>query len=373
MSWLLTGAAVAALTLAGAAPASAAAIPVVQPLVFDSPGWRALPLSDRQLFTQFAHVATTFTRHAAGVWAPSFRPDRMPRVIGALPEGAGPGTRPRYAYAIGHPDPAKLGTATPVDLPRELGLPAVHRITDGPALDKLRDLPFYEVDDAAVVHFNYGTGASFDPGTWLLSRIDVHEAFHHFQSTFRPAVPGQPNPLDFPRGPAAVHALALLEDRVLAAPGPARERLRTFLAIRATRYAMVPAVVDLERQQDQWEGTARFAEDRYVELGGQTVVHEDQTPTDRRGLFFHFAGNRSYAVGTATGRLLEQLTGEGWRCLIAEGNAPADAAAKLVGTPEGADRERLIELAKQRHDYPALLARVTAADLPGLDLGRPAR
>lgn len=361
-----------ALILVATPPANAepraAKVPAVAPLTFESAVWRGLPERGRQLFTQFAQVAQTFSRHAADIWATSFRPDKMPHVLGALP--AERASAPGYAYAIGHPRPAELGRATSVDLPRELGLPPVYRIDDGPVLGKLAEIPFYEVDDAGVVSFNYGKGADFDPATWLLSRIDVHEAFHHYQGRFRPAVEQAPDPLRFPRGPAEVHGLGLLEDRVLAADSASpRELLRMFLAVRAARYELEPGVRALERQQDQWEGTARFTEDRYVELGGQQPEHDDAIPHDRTELFFHLAGNRSYAVGSSIGRLLEQVSGPAWRELVAAGAAPHEAAVALVGEPNAGERASLVQAAKEAFGYPELLDKVTQADFPNLRPG----
>ncbi|MDP0398096.1 hypothetical protein [Tsukamurella strandjordii] len=349
------------------APPPARSDTVVQPRAFDSKVWQSLPETDRQLFTQLAFITRTFTERAGEIWAPAFRPDRQPRVLGALPAGA---KKPTYAYAIGHPNPTALGKATPVDLPKELGLQPVYRIDSGPGIDALAEVPFFAVDNG-VISYNYGPGArdTWDPTKWLLSRVDVHEAFHTYQGTFGLA-PGQEDPMTYPRDPASVHALALVEDRVLAQPATtaddARATLRSFLALRATRYQQQPGVRAVEREQESYEGTARFAEDAFVTEGGQDDDHPNRVPDDSRDLFNYLTGNRSYQVGAVLGRLLERTNGTAWRDRIVAGASPYEAVQQFIGDPAPEERDRLVAAAKQQYGYDQLLDKVIRADLPSV-------
>ncbi|WP_137875440.1 hypothetical protein [Rhodococcus sp. Q] len=330
-----------------------------------------------------SEVYRTFSRHSAEIWSENYRLDQG--VIMAADAGSDDGTiNPQYLYTIGHPHPETLGTnPTSVDLPRELGLPPVYRIDDGPVLEKIRDESLiyeYEGAYAGVYSPHQQPGSrAYGADNRLLMLGYVHEWFHVFQGGDQfsqiPSESGGTTDLStYPREPADVHGLALVEDCVLAEQADtheeARDLLRTFLAIRATRWQTQPGVRDKEASGEQMEGLGRYVDDLFARYAGYKVVYEDdqQRSAEPKPLFVSIAAGRSYNTGSAIGRLLQQATGNSeWRTLVASGLTPSEAAARLLGEPAGAERERLVEQAKTDHSYSEQLKAVENANFPDLE------
>lgn len=351
----------------------------VAPAEFNSPVWRALPLPDRQVLTVMSQIFATFRRHAQTIWG-DYRPDRSQVVFPYWPGGDG---SPEYAYVLNARRPTLLGDAQPVNLPGALGLGAVHRITRGAGMDAAQSPngTVGSADIAGVPTLIIGFGTSdiirglLDFSTWLAARVLVHEAFHGYQhhgtSTWEdyPLPAGQlPLERDYPRD-AENAALALVEDAVLKLrPGqPARtaaKALRTYLAIRATRQDRLPEVVWRDGLYQQIEGTARFAEDRYVRLSGHLPLDRSTDLTTGPALLTWIGRRRGYPVGASCGELLESVAGPWWRTQMPRGTTPGDVAAMVLGVPTAAHRDRLVAEAKEAFDYAKLLDMVRRADLP---------
>ncbi|TWP53774.1 hypothetical protein FKR81_03190 [Lentzea tibetensis] len=342
----------------------------VRPPDFDSPVWRALPLPDRQLFTILSQIHSTFSEHSGQIWN-GYRPDRGPMICGHFPGADAPVD---YAYVLNSRDPAKVGDAQPVDLPRALCLPRVHRITRGPGVEAAQD-PGGTVGAREVageltwlVGFSTAVGWVLDPSTWLFGRIAVHEAFHVHQAGWDHGDGVQYWPNDYPRDVENA-ALALLEDAVLTLPpgqrpSTARTALLTYLAIRATRHDRLPETRKREHMYHLIEGTARFVEERYVRLGGHGPLDRSLDLTVGKLLLVWIARSRGYRAGADCAELLDSAAGPGWRLRAPQGKAPADVAGEVLGVPGGEERDRLVAKAKADFDYAKLLAKVERADLP---------
>ncbi|MGW3958023.1 hypothetical protein ACWEKM_45855 [Streptomyces sp. NPDC004752] len=377
---LLGGAATAALAatstivMPGWASATAPIGPrtPIEPAEFDSPVWRDLPLLDRQFFTGLSQVFATFCKHARTIWG-DYRPDRTQMVCPYWPGGD---ASPDYAYVLNSRQPTSTGDAQPVNLPGALGLGAVYRITRGAGMDAAKSPSgtVSSADIAGVPTLLIGFTTS-QPGMlvfseWLATRVMVHEAFHQYQSTWKP-FPGpaeQPNPTDYPRDTENA-ALALLEDAVLnwppdQPPLTAAKALRTYLAIRATRQDRLPEVAWRDGFYQRGEGTARFAEDRYVRLSGQQLADRSRDLTTGPALLVWLGRTRGYPVGASCGELLESVDGPRWRTRMSQGDCPADVAARVIGVPTADHRDRLVAEAKEALDYAKLLDMVRRADLP---------
>lgn len=164
-----------------------------------------------------------------------------------------------------------------------------------------------------------------------------HEAFHghqwqHFADVAggRPAFSSTLAPValsgsveDFERLASAERAAL---DTALAAPADSvRSRARTYLALRARRAALSPAVQDVERYEEQTEGTAEYVGQRCTEIA------VDRPGRARAGIRAQLAADhpalrggrpskwRAYGVGGAISLLLDDLGMEGWQAAVAAG------------------------------------------------------
>jgi hypothetical protein len=334
-----------------------------------------LPLLDRQLFTILNQIAGVFRANAPAIWG-DYRPDQTPVVYAHW--STGDAEAPDHAYVLNASNPVATGDAQLLPLPAELGLPPVYRITRGPGMDAAK-APNGTVGSADVAGertsiIGFSTPASWilDPSTWLFGRVMVHESFHAYQSTWKVDGDGDQSwPEDYPRDVENA-ALALLEDAVLElppgqCPSTARQALDTYLAIRAARQDALPEVGSHENFYHQMEGLARFAEDRYVRLGGHRIADRSKDLTTGPKLLQWIGRTRGYSAGAGCGELLESVVGPRWRSQAPQGKAPADIAAAILGAPTGTRRDQLIADAKKRFDYAKLRAMVEAADLPNAD------
>lgn len=204
------------------------------------------------------------------------------------------------------------------------------------------------------MRYDYGPAEpSISPADWLLAEADVHESFHAYQLRFRGADRPQADLAQYPRSPAEVHALALVEDQVLAqsaaSADDARRILRTFTAIRATRNEKQPAIRAIEYDQERYEGTARYVQSRFALAVGQPPASIAAAPGAPPDLLRYLSGNRSYALGSAVGLLLGLGYGDGWRRLVADEASAPQAAAGLVGPISAGERDRLVADAAQRY------------------------
>ncbi|MFI7538601.1 hypothetical protein [Streptosporangium sp. NPDC049376] len=347
--------------------------------------WGKLPSLDRRILLQVADIHRVFSRPggAAGIWDEGFRPDRTPMVLGPRQ-----GTEtPSYAYVIGHPDPGKLGDATRVDLPAELGLPDVYRITKGSGLGAFVSQPFWSTELGGVKTWvmAYGKGEYEDLTAaakrsyataeyWVTASIMVHELFHYYQAKFRFQGPQIPAASQFPADRPAWSAMALLEHQVLrqgaTTAEQARQILRTFLAVRRARDAMAtPDVRANEQHQLLLEGTARYVEVLYVRAAGRTPPGDRiqlDTPLDLYREVAPPMPGRAYPDGKRLSELLDLLhSGHSWRAKLYTDDVGLEKLVREKVTPPApAEGDRLISRAKQDHDYESLLRLVREADLP---------
>jgi hypothetical protein len=165
-----------------------------------------------------------------------------------------------------------------------------------------------------------------------------HEAFHANQWEHFTAVPGGRPAFGSPAARVelagtteAFEALATAERQALKAALSARGDalrawVRAYLALRSRRAALSPAVQDVERYEEQTEGTAEYVgqlctahaigagpERASARIGAQLAADRPALLGGRPSKW------RAYAVGAAMGLLLDQLGADGWRTAAAAG------------------------------------------------------
>jgi hypothetical protein len=266
---------------------------------------------------------------------------------------------------------------------------------EGPYGDLVGQLAFeYAVDGirTLAIGFPESLPESLENAELKMFGYVVHEAFHQYQNEHFGEVPWareQRYPIEDRENAALAYLemLALIDALTEAKDGEVgrcRGPIARFLAVRDHRWRNAdPFVATYEQGKEVHEGTARYVEltsfDLMRELAYTSTVTGAASPLaghfadaampdyliarfgDRMGDGFlrieDLFRNRIYPVGSAQGVLLDAL-GVEWKAAAEEHTGDFTYSALLreaLGVDEG-DFPSLVDEAKARHDYDAILA-----------------
>lgn len=313
---------------------------------------------DPDVATMVTNVGLGYEQ-ADGVWT-GFVPNDHPAVI-VRKDSTG---QVVGAVAFNHPEPAALGTVTPVDT---AGLPfrSVNLVTDptdAATMDALEGFDFHAklggVDSFAMVAL--AGDDFFDLTAKDYVSTLLHEMFHRYQDQAFQQMSGQD--VEGYAYTSENLELAVLEERALreaivATTDEARdEAAARFAAIRQTRLAADPRV-ELDNSQEMFEGSARYIEHRLGDDPASGYLM-DVTNYDAdlvtnfdlgSGVKDTFGFGRWYASGAAVFRLLDLMEVEDVAGRVEAGASPAEILAAELGVAE-ADRDDLVAQAKTNYD-----------------------
>jgi hypothetical protein len=187
---------------------------------------------------------------------------------------------------------------------------------------------------------------AFPAGEPLFQQIEYyyHEAFHGFQRRAFADLPGEPSsevgqPMVDPALTAVpeFRATGEVERRALAAaitvsdPDSLRSLVRSYLAVRAHRTALLQQVVAVEQMMERREGTAELVGCQAASIieprtsAVACVLSELSEDMDKWAQFPESDARlmrwRHYGTGAAIGILLDRLGVDGWRSAVQRGAA----------------------------------------------------
>lgn len=269
----------------------------------------------------------------AALW-PGFRPDTIPIVYAFRDEG--------WALANWAGDTLPAGFA-PTPAPGIAWRPVVEDDSPGANMVTLGERGWAFVPVGSL-------------GDVALLGLAAHEAFHVWQGAARQEGRyrrGENSALvieypEFdPRNEAGVALEGRLLREALEADGgrAARDAAWAFLAVREARHrALDPEIEAFEENAELNEGVAQYVLTRAIELAAAAgdldpteAAGEVEDEVDRLGEDLVTGGRTSlrrryYTTGTALGRLLDALEGEGWKAhLIESGLSLHDLLAEVTG------------------------------------------
>ena len=201
-----------------------------------------------------------------------------------------------------------------------------------------------------------------DPAGLHWSALFIHEMFHRYQ---RASFKGIRGPQDLEAYPLTADnlRLAALENRALAkAISTTDADVQTtaahhFAAIRITRLR-ADQQIELDNDQERFEGTARYLEHRLADAEAQfrSVVGDysrglfsDPVPPLGLTVTGYYSFSRFYASGAAILRLLDLLEVNGVDMAVEAGQSPAEVLIDYLGFP-GTDAEQWVADARQAYD-----------------------
>ena len=340
---------------------------------------------DTEMFERLSKMYAAFRTNADQIWGSDFRLDQD--IIYLVRYGAENdehrGRNNVYGYVINHPNPEKIGGATPVALNKDLNLPSVYRVTKLNN-DRIAESPNFDFEyplgGEQVMMLRYTTSDIDDfaapvSNDWLAYLS--HETFHRFQG--RAWEEGETNQ-DLTNYDFSAEAIALifLEHRILLGGLQAQdiaaraEALQQFVAVRHLREQKYGEQIrTLDGQQERFEGTALYTEHTLGELlgGERTNLNPDtfgqslaQTEFDPESEnvpetlgFFRF-----YDTGAVLSRLLD-LQNIAWKAELSAGKTHYDIIKEHYDLKEF---DTLVESAKNTYNFDALLEKgQVAADV----------
>jgi hypothetical protein len=316
---------------------------------------------------------------------------------------------PSYGFLVNRPDDAGLLNAAPFAIPTYFDLGTVYCVSPLPATYQLETIAYLprlplganrsgptrveEIDDFALALI-YGDRSRephaadrvADPRAveqWASAAVRV--GFRRWQ-----IVEGRLNGQFLTQGvntgllgaPPTTEqlALALLEQRVLAAAlrgGAADEQLlRQFVAIRQWRLASYPTPTRDELAIEREDGTAEYVAYRFALATGFAQLQSwperllaryagelaPEPVTDPAAIARYLRAERPALTGAALGVLMDELAIP-WRPRMAEGKLPflvLESAYRVLD----AERDALLQQAKDRFGYAELEARAAALTAP---------
>ena len=313
------------------------------------------------------------------VW-PGYDPREHPSVA-VHKSGAG---AVESALAINFPHPERLGDATAISV---AGTPfaSLHRIDRvSPAMMEIfAEIPHFEfnaslagVDSFVMIA---GGGDEFlNPAHVDWTATFIHEMFHRYQGFRFQGWSGDQDVENYAYTAGNLE-LATLEERALAAAvaaadATARETAaRRFAAIRLVRL-QADRRVELDNDQERFEGSARYPEHRLAGEDTRFTYHGGNYDVDLLGdpeavrefgesVKGYYGFGRFYATGAAILRVLDLLEAAGVAEAVTEGQSPAEVLIEHLGvTP--AEAPQLVADARAaydpRNELPAAAERAAA-------------
>lgn len=250
-----------------------------------------------------------------------------------------------------------------------------------------------------VVMRSPGSSHGLDGSTWFASALWFHEHLHWLQpvgfSLPDGWVPSQDR-YTYPAADVSFGGFQLLENAVVArrldTPAAAAEALEVFLAVRDSRRALWPELVNSYEHVETVEGVASYAEGAFLAIAGREAVDPDtgkvysfpqELPSDPLTWLPFFFGEFEYSTGCAIAQALTALVGARWKddyvTYSQDDSAPTlvDYVRQYVATPTGEHAARLCEQAARRHNLEGMLSRIRDADFVAqwraLELPEPTR
>ena len=330
---------------------------------------------DKAFFKKLRDIFYVSQNCSNQIWGGGYQLHKVPTYlvnVGSSQPGTGAGTK---GFLINHPNPPSGSTL--VDSKLVFGIPNVYRYDNSAKGVPQPGFDFgYKVGNLETYAFEYGTGDDWVNPT--LSRgeafaLYVHEAFHRVQdyeeSWNYPQGNQDANGYDFR---AEITALALLVDQALIrgvlGQASADETLKLYYAARTQRMSLDKSPSKLVRSMDnfqEWlEGTAMYAEEKYMIALGYSITPSNPNSIAGRLVYFGAVGAqesredlvntmfaRFYATGAAVGLMLDKLGDTTWKSEIRKGKTFYDIVAVRYKSLSAAQQKQILDAAKQKYDY----------------------
>lgn len=301
----------------------------------------------RPFETATATQQTVLTNYAKGIEAlqgvwPGYRPETIPTVI-ALANKDG---ELDSAVTIAHGQPSAIGIATPIDT-SQIGLRDVFLIAELKDPDELAaKAPFvFSVDiggENTFVLIGSTDEPALNPDSNEFTALLIHEQFHRYQMDNFSAQTATQDVEGYDYSPQNIE-LAMLEDRIHIALKDAetierqRELGTQLIAIRAMRFKQ-DSRVELDEDQERFEGTARYVQSRIGKAIGSSYTDENYVaelaPGTYVGVKEHFGFSRFYSTGASVMGLLDALAVDDVRQRIQDGMSPMGVLTAAIPVEE---------------------------------------